>query len=325
MEDGEFETALNSNVKRKTIYNSKYDTLSFFEKKKILFNLFFRKRYLYKKYVDDNYDVEIAFLEGPITRLFSVKNNNTRKLAWVHNDITRVFGNGIKAKIKIILEEHSYKTYEKLIFVSNDNLNSFERKIKISKPKQVIYNYIDSENIINKSNEKVDIEFDPNKINIVSVSRLVEQKGIDRWIRVHSKIVKEGINQRVYIIGSGPQKEYLEELIKEEKVEDSFILLGKMLNPYPIIKMADYFALFSYYEGYGMVLEEAKILNKAILITDTAAREAVNNYEMANIFPNTEDGLYEKLKTVTNKPEMKNNIEYKNEQNIEQIIELLEE
>ena len=92
-----------------------------------------------------------------------------------------------------------------------------------------------------------------------------------------------------------------------------------------LIKMADYFALFSYYEGYGMVLEEAKILNKAILITDTAAREAVNNYEMANIFPNTEDGLYEKLKTVTNKPEMKNNIEYKNEQNIEQIIELLEE
>lgn len=53
--------------------------------------------------------------------------------------------------------------------------------------------------------------------------------------------------------------------------------------------MADYFCLFSYFEGYGMVLEEAKILNKPILITDTAAREAIIDYPNSSIFPNTEE------------------------------------
>ena len=75
----------------------------------------------------------------------------------------------------------------------------------------------------------------------------------------------------------------IEEKIKKNKVEDSFFLLGKRENPYPYIKKADYFCLLSQFEGYPMVLLEAKLLNKKILITDTAAREAVQNYE--NIAP----------------------------------------
>ena len=51
-----------------------------------------------KKFIKEDYDVEIAFLEGPITRLFSVKNKKTRKIAWIHNDISKVYGNGIKYK-----------------------------------------------------------------------------------------------------------------------------------------------------------------------------------------------------------------------------------
>ena len=57
-------------------------------------------------------------------------------------------------------------------------------------------------------------------------------------------------------------------------MEQTFTLLGKKENPYPYMKQADYFCLFSEYEGYGMVLEEAKILQKPILITNTAAKEA---------------------------------------------------
>ena len=47
-----------------------------------------------------------------------------------------------------------------------------------------------------------------------------------------------------------------------------------------------------------MVLDEAKILNKKILITDTAAREAVENYKGAMIFENTENGIFNGLRQV---------------------------
>ena len=115
-------------------------------------------------------------------------------------------------------------------------------------------------------------------------------------------------------------------MIKENKLENSFVLLGKKENPYPYIKDADYFCLLSEFEGYGMVLEEAKILNKAIIITDTAAREAVDNYKNKEIIENSEKAIYEKIKEILKERKIVNKIEnYDNKENLESLIELFEE
>ena len=87
-------------------------------------------------------------------------------------------------------------------------------------------------------------------------------------------------------------------MLKELCVEDSFVFLGSKNNPYPYIKEADFFALLSYYEGYGMVLEEAKILNKPILITNTASVEATNNYDQKLVIDNNEEAILEALKKI---------------------------
>ena len=106
---------------------------------------------------------------------------------------------------------------------------------------------------------------------------------------------------RIYIVGDGPLKEELQNKIKELGVEETFVLLGKRENPYPYIKAADYFLLASYYEGYGMVLVEAKTLNKYIIITDSAAREALLEYDNKLILKNDDKGIYDGLKNVIKK------------------------
>ena len=58
------------------------------------------KNKIYKKYIKNKYDKEIAFLEGPITRIFSCGKNNRKKIAWIHSDISQVFGRDFKSKIK---------------------------------------------------------------------------------------------------------------------------------------------------------------------------------------------------------------------------------
>ena len=45
-----------------------------------------QQKQIYKKHIKNDYDVEIAFLEGAITRIFSTKNQKTTKIAWIHND-----------------------------------------------------------------------------------------------------------------------------------------------------------------------------------------------------------------------------------------------
>lgn len=297
--NGELEKSLNDKITLKKMFNKSYKELSKFEKIMIpLKILCFQKQY-YKKYIQGDYDTEIAFLEGPITRLFSRKNKDTKKIAWVHNDISKVYGNSLKAKLKLMIDRNMYAKYQQLIFVSKDNKEMFDRcypHMQLSK--KVIYNYIDSQRVIQKAEEKIDFSFDNHQINFLTVARLVEQKGIDRLIRIHKELMANHYNNKFYVIGDGPERNTLETLIKDEQLQKTFILLGAKENPYPYIKQADIFCLLSRFEGYGMVLEEAKILNKPIMITNTAAREAVENYKNAMIIENDEHEIYHQLKYV---------------------------
>jgi glycosyltransferase involved in cell wall biosynthesis len=334
---GEFEKQLSKKIKVKSLYNMQYNELTNRKKKLVPLKILLYKKSIYKKYICNNYDVEIAFLEGPITRLFSIKNENTKKIAWIHNDITKVFGNGLKSKLKKMLDKKIYSKYDTLVFVSKDNLKKFNEEYKdigneSLKPikKEVIYNYIDKENIIKKAEEKTNIVFNKDKINFITVARLVEQKGIDRLIEIHSKLIENGLKHNFYIIGDGPEKEKLEILIKKYKVEKTFKLLGKKENPYPYIKNADYFCLLSRFEGYGMVLEEAKIMDKPIIITNTAAREAVNSYPKAIVLENSKQGIYEGLKKIVMDRNINFNLnrnkteKYDNSKLLKRVIKLIE-
>ena len=334
--NGELEKQLNEKIKLKSLYKVSYLELPKLNRLLIVpLKVLSLKNSIYKKKIKGDYNVEISFLEGPITRLFSVKNTKVKKIVWIHNDISKVFGTGLKSKIKKVIDKNIYSKYDTLIFVSKDNLEKFneaykEKEIK-RKEKRVIYNYIDANRVIENANEKLEKEFNKDVINFVTVARLVPQKALDRLIRIHSELIKNlGHKHNFYIIGDGPEKEKLEKIIKDYKVEDSFFLLGKKENPYPYVKEADYFCLLSQFEGYGMVLEEAKILNRSIIITDTAAREAVLNYPNSVILGNAEQEIYEGLERIIkeHKEKKQGDIEkavYDNSKKIKEIIEVVGE
>ncbi len=298
---GILEKELNKKIKIISLYNKQNTIIPIY--------LFVFGKYVYSKYIKGKFDIEIAFLEGPITRIFRYKNiEKTKKIAWVHNDIKLVFGKGIKARLKNYIDKTVYKKYDLIIFVSKDNQKSFNNVYGNKFNEKVIYNYIDKDRVLRESKEKINNEIynkaiqkkvnQKNKKDVVllSVCRLSKQKGLDRLIKIHKRLIDEGINNKIFVIGEGEERNKLEKIIEKYDVSSSFFLLGKIKNPYPYIKMCDIFILASYYEGYGMVIEEAKILNKKIIITETAAKEAVNNYSNAVIVKNNEEDIYRRLK-----------------------------
>ena len=324
--NGELEKEISSKVKLQTLCNKSFLQLNKFQRKiSMPLKVLLFKNYIAKKQVKGKYDVEIAFLEGPITRIFSYRNKNVKKITWIHNDISKVFGAGFKSKIKRILDRKIYSKYNELIFVSKDNLKKFnEIYPNVDVDRQVIYNYIDKEKVLRKAESGQDIKFDENVTNFVTVTRKNKKKAIDRLIKVHKKLIDNGYYHKIYVIGDGPEREKLEDLVKGNNVNETFLLLGKKENPYPYMKNATYFCLLSKFEGYGMVIEEAKILNKPIIITDTAAREALANYKNSKIIDNTEEGIYDGLeKAIENKPQESETEVYDNENIIEELKNIL--
>ena len=285
---GALEKELNSKIELISYYDKPYNEFSKLKRLKISHDV------LRKVTPPEGYDKYIAFLEGPITRVFSRAEG--KKIAWIHNDMSKVYGKGFKSKMKLELEQSLYEEYDKLIFVSNENLEDFKKTFDFKFEYEVIRNYLDYEKILEKAKEKVDLPYNSKEINLLQVGRLVDQKAVDRFIEIHAELEKEGVHSKVYIIGEGELHEELQKKIDELGEKDNFYLLGIRENPYPYIKNADFFCLLSYYEGYGMVVDEAKILNKPIIITDTAAREALEGYDRSLVLNNNKKDIKKGLK-----------------------------
>ena len=76
---GAFEKELSNKIKIIQLYDNSYEEMSKIKKKIIPIKVLISGKSIYKKYIQGKFDVEIAFLEGPITRIFNMVNE-IRKL-----------------------------------------------------------------------------------------------------------------------------------------------------------------------------------------------------------------------------------------------------
>ena len=104
---------------------------------------------------------------------------------------------------------------------------------------------------------------------ICSVGRLDEiDKDFTTLIRAFGELKKEErVEEKLVIVGDGPDRKKLEGLVNEFEIRD-VIFLGKKSNPYIWIRNSKLFVLSSKSEGFPTVLIEAKLLGCNILTSD---------------------------------------------------------
>ncbi len=253
---------------------------------------FYRKNLINDVISRNGYDKVIGFMEGKSTDLVTDIDVNILKIAWIHNDFRKLgmLGN----------DDEMYRVYskiDKIVYVSNAAREAFLERFPLIRSKnQVIYNLIDEKAITHKSLQKPIIN---NVFTFLNVGMLRKQKCQDRLIRIASKLKKLNYKFNIQIIGDGPLKIYLNDLINELDVGDKVVMLGLKENPYQYIKNCDCFVLSSAYEGYSIVVKEALFLKKLILTTDVVGpREILSNGKYGLIVKNDEESLFEKMKEI---------------------------
>lgn len=220
----------------------------------------FRNIYINHK---NNYDIAISYNQGFSTYFVAEKINATKKYAWLNTDYIKA---GYKAKLDI----NYYNKYNTIICVSQHAKKSFTDaflNLKLTTNIDIIKDISNTNIIKNKANEQVSI-FNSNYINIVSVGRLVKPKAFNLAIESCKQLISKGYNIKWYIIGEGSERLKLEKLIVLNKLENNFYLLGYKENPYPYIKNCSIYVQTSIFEGLGLTIIEATILNKPIVTTN---------------------------------------------------------
>lgn len=149
--------------------------------------------------------------------------------------------------------------------------------------------------------------------DVIFVGRLVEQKDPLRFIRIVGKLKKEGFHEvKAWILGNGELEEACLESIEQLGLEDNIELKGFRNNPYPYIKRSKVLCMTSKWEGFGLVLVEAKILGVPVVSSRTAGAEEVLGTGTADIC-DTDTEFVDKIKQILCRAELCEEIEKREE------------
>lgn len=249
----------------------------------------------YRLHIKDDYDIEVAYLECGATKILaSSTNKHAKKIAWVHCDLALKMTDPDAFAKKAA---SWYQKYDRIVCVSQNVKDSFDRMFGIPGKTSVLYNTIDDDEIRRKAELSVSGMPEKRRLTAVTLGRLTHQKAYDRLLQVHKQLLQEGVNHDLWILGEGPDRAQLETFIAENGLTDSVCLLGYCDNPYPYIKEADLLVCSSRYEGFSTFVTEGMILGKPVVTTDcTGMRELLGDSEYGLITANDEDALLDGMR-----------------------------
>jgi glycosyltransferase involved in cell wall biosynthesis len=242
------------------------------------------------------YDVAIAYHWDNGTSKICLEDIRARcKLQWVQGDV----GNEAQLKeleLPLLAQNHSH--FDKIVLIDESIKKSYEQLLPFMAEKcEVLLNCIENYEIISKAVVPERIEEYKNKENIiVTVARLEPQKAITRAIEA-ARIMHENLYSfQWFFLGDGSERKQIQELIDKYGLNGCCHLLGTKANPWKYVFQADIFALLSLWEGRGMAVDEAKILEKPILISNFGPAASIIEHQVNGLIcENTLEGIVEGL------------------------------
>jgi len=133
---------------------------------------------------------------------------------------------------------------------------------------------------------------------LISTGRLAEEKNLPVLLEAAKKVHKKYPNLRVVLIGDGPQRRKLEELVSELGFADRVTFVGQVpfSDVTAYLKAADLFGFSSVTETQGLVTMEAMAAGLPVVAVDgSGTRDIVDDGEQGYLVQNEPDALAESM------------------------------
>ncbi|MFH1505724.1 MAG: glycosyltransferase family 4 protein [archaeon] len=194
-------------------------------------------------------------------------------------------------KIKFLIEKGNINDYRKKLFwrlangliikaadkvvLTSKSIKEFTRKTEFAPEKklEVIYGGVNLEEIdkkqktIKRDHVRKKLGLGKKDKAIISVGRLVKEKGYDHLIKAVKELLKTDPNYKLLIVGDGYMKKELEEQIKKLRLNNHIDLLGERKDVVSLLKAADVYCASSVKEGLGVAAIEAMALEVPVVST----------------------------------------------------------
>ena len=179
--------------------------------------------------------------------------------------------------------------YDRIVCVSRASRQAFVEATGREAGVETHYNPINSDNVRRLAEESVELpEDDP---LICAVGRLSPEKGFERLIVIHKRLVEEGIRHKLVLVGDGPDRDYIRRTVQAMDAQDSVILAGYQANPYPYIAASRFLVCPSFTEGLPVVGMEALCLGIPVVAAVPSVGELFGGEDCGLITENDNSSL----------------------------------
>lgn len=253
------------------------------KKIKILWLLRHDSRKLLKALFPEEIDIAVSYSLWELDTIALAEN--TKHIKVIHGNVATNEGY-CKDIIKI---QNILPEFHRIICVSEESCTSFKKLTGLEENVEMHFNPLNSDNVKRLAKENIDLVEDLPMI--CAVGRLAPEKGYDRLIRIHKRILDQGIPHKLIIVGDGPEREALQQVICETSTSDSVIMAGYQSNPYPYMKQSEFLVCSSYTEGLPVIAMEALSLGIPIVSAVPSIAEVFGEEQCGIITDNDDDSL----------------------------------
>ncbi len=247
--------------------------------------------------LNETYDLAIAYLEGAAAYYVAEHVNAKKKAAFVHIDYA---GAGYTRT----MDHDCYRCYDRIFAVSDEVRENFCKVYpEYSDKTFVFHNMINRERIREMAKRGLGFSDDFDGVRLLSVGRLTYQKAFDISIPAMKILKDEGYPVRWYVLGEGDCREKLEKQIKSLSLEEDFLLLGSVENPYPYFRECDIYVHASRFEGKSIAIQEAFVLGCAVVASDCSGnREQMESGRDGLLCTLSAEGIADSIKRLIEHP-----------------------
>jgi len=219
---------------------------------------------------EEEYDLAVAYLEGAATYYVADHVKANKKATFLHVDY-------LEAGYSRSLDKECYLGFDKVFTVSDEVKESFLKVYPDCTHKtQVFHNILNQDDIREKAKLPGSFQDDYEGFRILTVGRLTQQKAYDISIEAMKLLKDKGIQARWCVLGEGDQRSMLTAQIEQLGLQNEFILVGAVNNPYPYYTQADLYVHATRFEGKSIAIQEAQTLGCPMVVSDCSGnREQV--------------------------------------------------
>lgn len=213
---------------------------------------------------EGEYDAAVAWSEGGAAYFVAEHVQAGKKLAVIHIDYEQ-------SGYTRTLDQDCWARFQRIFLVSEEIRAPFLRVYPEYQDRvRELPNLVNQEKIRRRAREPGGFSDGYGGLRLLSVGRLTYQKAFDVAIDAMKLLKDAGYSVRWYVLGEGAQRGYLERKIAALGLQEEFLLLGTVGNPYPYYVQADVYVHATRFEGRSVAIQEALTLGCAVVVSDAS-------------------------------------------------------